>query len=114
MAKSKKHLEGRSKQQRQRVRKQLGPLKNLTIQPRTRARYDKAKQKFYHFLDTNSLSLPRERSQLDFLLCDYLEHLCQREKVVGLPRIPWHLCKTRRHALRGASLELGGCLKHGT
>ena len=75
MGKSKKHLEGRSKQQRQKTRKQLGTLKSLTIQPRTRARYDRAKARFYQFLDDNSLVLPRERSQLDYLLCDYLEHL---------------------------------------
>ena len=54
MAKSKKHLEGRNKQQRKQVRKQLGTLKSLTIQPRTRVRYDKAKKRFYDFLDHNS------------------------------------------------------------
>jgi len=75
MAKSKKHLEGRNKQQRKQVRKQLGTLKSLTIQPRTRVRYDKAKKRFYDFLDHNSLRLPRELASLDALLCDYLEYL---------------------------------------
>ena len=75
MGKSKKHLEGRTQQQRQAVRKQMGTLKSLTIQPRTRARYDKAKQRFYAFLDDNGLDLPAKRTQLDGLLCDYLEEL---------------------------------------
>ena len=75
MGKGKKHLEGCTQRERQKVRKQLGPLKALTLQPRTRARYDKAKKKFYSFLTNNSLELPQLRSQMDGLLCDYLEHL---------------------------------------
>ena len=58
MGKGKKHLEGCTQRERQKVRKQLGPLKALTLQPRTRARYDKAKKKFYSFLTNNSLELP--------------------------------------------------------
>eukprot|EP00435_Cladocopium_sp_Y103_P020901 s2412_g5.t1 len=61
--------------QKNQVRKGLGSLKQLTLQPRTRIRYDKAKKKFYDFLDNNSLVLPRARSGLDPILCDYLEHL---------------------------------------
>ena len=53
----------------------MGSLKDLTIQPRTRARYDKAKQKFYAFLADNNLHLPRLKSKLDDILCDYLEFL---------------------------------------
>eukprot|EP00435_Cladocopium_sp_Y103_P046052 s66_g13.t1 len=34
-----------------------------------------AKTRFYSFLQLNKLDLPRERSQMDGLLCDYLEHL---------------------------------------
>eukprot|EP00435_Cladocopium_sp_Y103_P046961 s855_g13.t1 len=68
-------LEGRSKQQRRQVRKQMGSLKSLTIQPCTRARYDKAKAKFYDYLRFNSLQLPTQKALLDGLLCDYLEYL---------------------------------------
>jgi hypothetical protein len=75
MGKGQKRLEGRTKQQRQHVRKLMGTLKSLTLQPRTRARYDKAKQKFYSYLDYNSLELPTQKTLLDGLLCDYLEHL---------------------------------------
>ena len=53
----------------------MGTLTELTIQPRTRARYDKAKKRFYSFLSKNSLGLPRERHLLDGILCDYLEDL---------------------------------------
>lgn len=75
MGKGQKRLEGRTKQQRQKIRKQMGPLKSLTLQPRTRIRYDKAKTKFYAYLDYNSLELPSQKALLDGLLCDYLEYL---------------------------------------
>eukprot|EP00435_Cladocopium_sp_Y103_P065123 s76_g27.t1 len=75
MGKGQKRLEGRNQRERQRVRKQMGTLKQLTIQPKTRVRYDKAKTRFYAFLQLNKLDLPRERSQMDGLLCDYLEYL---------------------------------------
>lgn len=75
MGKSQKRLEGRTKQQRQTIRKQMGTLKNLTLQPRTRIRYDKAKSQFYAYLDFNNIELPKQKSALDGLLCDYLEHL---------------------------------------
>lgn len=75
MGKGQKRLEGRTKQQRQKIRKQMGPLKTLTLQPRTRARYDKAKEKFYDYLRFNSLELPAQKALLDGLLCDYLEYL---------------------------------------
>lgn len=47
MGKVKKHLEGRTKQVRKTIRKQFGNLKDLTVQPRTRARYDAARTKFF-------------------------------------------------------------------
>eukprot|EP00438_Fugacium_kawagutii_P005555 Skav232226 [mRNA] locus=scaffold286:249647:254238:- [translate_table: standard] len=75
MGKVKKHLEGRSKQDRKKVRKELGSLKNLTVQPRTRARYNAAKAKFYAFLRDNHLTLPTKRVAMDSLLSEYLEHL---------------------------------------
>ena len=75
MGKSKKRLEGRTQQERRKVRKQMGTLKGLTIQPRTRARYEKARSKFYAYLDFNFLSLPTQRARMDGLMCDYLEHL---------------------------------------
>ena len=75
MGKVKPHLEGRDKEERIRVRKALGPLRNLTVQPQTRARYDAARKSFYRFLNDNSLSIPTSSRGLDSLLGDYLEHV---------------------------------------
>ena len=75
MGKAQKRLEGKTKQQRQHVRKQMGTLKDLTLQPRTRIRYEAAKQRFYAYLDFNALELPRQKTALDGLCCEYLEHL---------------------------------------
>eukprot|EP00435_Cladocopium_sp_Y103_P059268 s678_g21.t1 len=75
MGKAQKKLEGRTQQDRRRIRSQMGTLKSLTIQPRTRARYEKAKKRFYQYLDANSLELPTRLSLMDGLLCDYLEEL---------------------------------------
>ena len=102
MAKSKKHLEGRSQKERQRIRKTLGSLKNLTIQPRTRARYNKAKQRFYDFLTLNNLELPSQRSQMDGLLCDYLEFLWSSGEGRGLASDTLAALQDTSPKLRGA------------
>ena len=75
MGKGQKHLEGRTQQQRIKVRKQMGTLKQLTVQPKTRQRYDRAKNRFYDFLSANGLDIPRQKAKLDPLVCDYLEFL---------------------------------------
>ena len=76
MGKSKKsHLEGRTKEERIKVRKQLGKLSNLTVQAPTRRRYDAALQQLGLFLQKEGLTLPSQRNQLDPLLSDYIEHL---------------------------------------
>lgn len=73
--KVKPHVEGRSKDDRKKVRKELGPLKGLTVQPKTRERYSKALEKFFNYLKDHNLSLPRQRAQLDSLVSDYLEFI---------------------------------------
>lgn len=75
MGKVTQHLEGRTKEDRARVRKNLGKLKDLTVQPRTRIRYERARQEFYQFLDANSLAIPTKSHVLDLLVGEYLEHL---------------------------------------
>ena len=75
MGKVKKHVEGRSKEERIRIRKNLGTLKSLTVQPQTRLRYERARQQFYQFLASNSLTVPTQKHALDLLLGEYLEHL---------------------------------------
>lgn len=75
MGKVTKHVEGRTKEERAKVRKNLGSLRSLTVQPKTKQRYENARAKFYQFLRDSQLSLPTKREALDGLLCDYLEFL---------------------------------------
>eukprot|EP00438_Fugacium_kawagutii_P036449 Skav224179 [mRNA] locus=scaffold257:56221:60355:- [translate_table: standard] len=61
--------------ERAKQRQKLGSLKNLTVQPATKARYNSAVDKFLVFLNLNKAALPSRRDQLDVLVCEYLEHL---------------------------------------
>lgn len=74
-SKMKQHVEGRSKQDRQAIRRQLGPLRQLTVQPRTRERYNRALAKFFDYLRQQGCQLPRQKSKLDGIVSDYLEYL---------------------------------------
>eukprot|EP00438_Fugacium_kawagutii_P001317 Skav226301 [mRNA] locus=scaffold3301:342063:352131:+ [translate_table: standard] len=69
------HVEGRNKEQRRAIRKDLGPLKQLTVQPKTRLRYDRALAKFFDYMKARNLVLPKQRYLLDSLVADYLEWL---------------------------------------
>ena len=71
----KRHLEGKSQQERVQIRKGLGSLRSLTVQPSTRQRYDKALERFFRYLDEHHLVLPKEGSRLDAVVSDYVEHL---------------------------------------
>eukprot|EP00435_Cladocopium_sp_Y103_P061611 s423_g23.t1 len=53
----------------------MGTLRELTVQPATRQRYDRATQQFLRFLKDEGQVLPRDKSKLDPLVCDYVEHL---------------------------------------
>ena len=66
------------------MRKNIGTLKQLTVQPKTRERYTKARQKFYRFLQHNSLQLPSQRDQLDSILAEYIEFLWAEGEGRGL------------------------------
>ena len=57
------------------MRKQMGSLRSLTVQPVTRARYAQAKESFYEWLRTENLVLPASAYQLDLTVSDYLESL---------------------------------------
>ena len=70
-----KLVEAEHQSERAKQRRALGNLRDLTVQPATRARYNKAMQGFFTFLKTNSLELPREKNKLDPLVSDYIEHL---------------------------------------
>ena len=71
----KRHLEGATQEARAQARKQLGTLKQLTVQPVTRARYDQALGEFFQFLKDVRKPLPPSARELDLLVSDYLEHL---------------------------------------
>ena len=68
-------VEGRSREERIKVRKQMGSLRSLTVQPATKRRYNSAVDKFLQFLHHEKMELPRERHKLDQLTSEYLEHL---------------------------------------
>ena len=68
-------LENRNPRVRAQQRQALGTLKELTVQPATRARYDKALTAFLQFLQQNQLKLPFCRDKIDPLAAEYMEHL---------------------------------------
>ena len=71
----KRHLEAHTQAERAKVRKKLGTLKSLTVQPITRARYQSAKEDFYKWLRQENLLMPGSPYHLDLVVSDYLEHL---------------------------------------
>ena len=71
----KRVLEGATQSARAQQRQKLGRLRDLTVQPATKARYTKAVDAFLTFLHENHLTLPKQRHHLDPLVCDFLEHL---------------------------------------
>ena len=64
-----------SKEERSKIRKQMGTLKSLTVQATTKARYSKGLQYFFDFLKNEKLELPRKKDEMDALVSDYLEYL---------------------------------------
>ena len=71
----KRHLEAATQEGRAKARRKLGTLQQLTVQPATKVRYNKAIDGFLRFLKDNSLVLPTQRDKLDPLVCEYLEYL---------------------------------------
>ena len=71
----KRHLEAPTAAARAKMRKQIGSLKSLTVQPVTKARYTKARDDFYAWLRQEHLTLPHSAYQLDLVVSDYLEAL---------------------------------------
>lgn len=77
MAKSKAHKlrEAKTKEERKRVRRTVGSLKSLTVQPVTQQRYSQALDGFYRYLKRENITLPKQRDLLDPIASDYVEHL---------------------------------------
>ena len=80
----KKHVEGRDLEERRAQRRQAGTLRDLLIQPRTRARYGKAVNHFFMWLQSERRELPDTAEGVDQAAADYLE-FCWEE---GLSRGP--------------------------
>ena len=76
----KRHLEAATEVGRAKMRKQLGTLKSLTVQPVTRERYKNARDQFYEWLRTEGLRLPTSAIQMDLVVSDYLEALWAQGK----------------------------------
>ena len=70
-----KVLEGSTQGDRARARQALGTLRDLTVQPATKKRYNLALDAFFRFLKQNNLILPTQKASLDPLVADYIEHL---------------------------------------
>lgn len=71
----KRHLEQQTQEGRAKQRQQLGPLRSLTVQPVTRARYDLALSNFFKYLKDEKLTLPHRAAEVDTCAADYLEYL---------------------------------------
>lgn len=102
----KRVVEAPTKEERKITRRRLGTLKQLTVQPSTRARYDKALNKFFDFLREHKLQLPTQKHLLDGVASDYVEFLWSE----GEGRA---LAADTLAALQDAQPQVRGCL-HGT
>ena len=65
----------RTKEGRKHVRKNLGSLKSLTVQPVTKNRYKHSLNVFFSYLKGEGLVLPKKRDDMDSLISDYLEYM---------------------------------------
>ena len=64
-----------SKESRKQIRKKLGTLKSLTVQPKTKDRYKSSLADFFAYLREEQLTLPERRDAMDGIVSDYLEYL---------------------------------------
>ena len=92
-----------SKEERKRVRKSMGTLKSLAVQPKTRERYDSSVQRFFGYLSREGISLPKARDSMDSIVSDYIEHLWSE----GEGRAE---ASNALAALQDADPKLRGCL----
>ena len=105
-------IEGTTQARRAKDRQRLGTLRQLTVQPSTRARYEKALAKFLGFLKAEGLELPRRREHLDPLVMEYIEQRWISGKGRGLAADTWPLCRitTPRFGDSGDSLRRGSSM----
>ena len=111
---AKRHVEGRTREKRIAVRKTLGPLKALTVQARTKDRYELARKGFYSFLSRNQIPLPHKRQDLDPLVCQNTLSSYGRLARGGQRQTTrWPDSKTKIPNYVGAYLPPGVFLRHG-
>lgn len=79
----KRVLEGLRVEDRAAQRQRLGTLRELTVQPSTRKRYTQATDAFLQFIRAEGRALPTDKTLMDPLVCDYLEHLWSSGKGRG-------------------------------
>jgi len=92
-----------TKEERKRVRKFMGTLKSLTVQPKMRARYAGPLQRFFEYLQRDGISLPTVRDSMDAIVSDYIELLWSE----GEGRAE---ASNALAALQDADPKLHGCL----
>ena len=75
MVKKVKKHEAQTKEGRRKERQELGSLRSLTVQPKTKARYQQGLDRFFEYLASEGLQLPKKRDHMDDVVSDYLEYL---------------------------------------
>ena len=67
-----------------RARQALGTLSSLKVGPRTQIRYQRALHVFFTWMQNEGLALPEEPSELDMIICSFIEECWQEGEGRGL------------------------------
>ena len=108
----KRILEAATPEERGKVRRGLGTLRELTVQPSTRKRYDKALQEFLPFSSMRDLTFRRVGPEWTPLFVTIWKSSGPLEKAARRPVIRSLDCKTANPALGIICRELGGSCVH--
>ena len=101
--KTTKVMEGKSQQERKKVRSKLGSLKGLTVQPRTRERYTDCLNRFFDWLAGSGKTSSMAWSVTTLNICG------PQVRENRLPTTLWQLFRTVIRLLSESSLPVGGC-----
>jgi hypothetical protein len=75
MPKKKVVIASKNKEQRRKVRSQLGALSDIVVSPATRKRYDEAVKRFFSWASENQIVLPTSVVDFDQLVASYIDFL---------------------------------------
>ena len=81
MVKVKTLTAARSQQERKTQCRTLGTLRENTVSPKTRSRYNSAMSMFYFFCQAHRRNVPDDAGALDSLFSEYIEHLWEEGEV---------------------------------